>query len=198
MRGAWAVGLVMVAACGGSVTQGGGGGGTTGGGGEGGAVPPQCAVEAPEPGPHAVTFQFENSGALPVFLQEDCRLRYEVTSCADGYAAPVSRYGDCTVECSDGPVGGCIACGACPFGAVPVDAGGNTTDSWAGLYYDFGTNADGCACHTEHTAPAGRYRVVVPVYASEAAAMEGTPSYEASVDFELPAPDGVVRVPIGQ
>ncbi|MCC6553749.1 MAG: hypothetical protein IT372_12115 [Polyangiaceae bacterium] len=191
MRGAWAVGLVMAAACGGSVTYGGDGG-------AGGALPPQCVVEAPEPGPHAVTFQLENSGALPVFLQEDCHLRYEVTSCADGYAAPVARYGDCTIDCSEGLSGGCIACEACPFWAVSVGAGGNKTDPWSGRYYTFGETASGCTCHTEHTAPAGRYRVVVPVYASETAAMEGTPSYEVSVDFELPAPDGVVRVPIGQ
>ena len=45
---------------------------------------------------------------------------------------------------------------------------------------------------------AGRYRVRVPVYDSDMAAQQGTPSYEVTINFELPAPSGVVVVPIGQ
>lgn len=52
--------------------------------------------------------------------------------------------------------------------------------------------------HEEHAARAGRYRVRVPVYDSDMAAQQGTPSYEVTINFELPAPSGVVVVPIGQ
>jgi len=38
----------------------------------------------------------------------------------------------------------------------------------------------------------------VPVYDSDMAAQQGTPSYEVTINFELPAPSGVVVVPIGQ
>jgi hypothetical protein len=102
----------------------------------------------------------------------------------------------CSQACDS--VGGCIACGACLQASVPVDIGAQTTDTWAGKRYTFGTTSDGCSCHEEHVAPAGRYRIRVPVYTSDMAAQEGTPSYEVTMNFELPAPNGVVVVPIGQ
>jgi hypothetical protein len=202
MRGAMASGLVLVAACGSSVNEngsggaGGAGGGTAGSGGEGGAIPPQCVVETSESGPHEVTFQFENSGAFPAFLRRDCALEYSITSCADGYSAPVTTRAFCSQACDGGD--GCILCGPCPLDSVPVDIGAQATDTWAGMRYTFGMTPDGCSCHEEHVAPAARYQIRVPVYASDMAAQAGTPSYDVTMNFELPAPNGVVVVPIGQ
>lgn len=205
MRGALASGLALATACGSSVNQngtggaggaGGTGGGAAGSGGEGGAIPPQCVVETSEPGPYEVTFQFENSGAFPAFLRQDCVLQYTIEACEDGYSAPVPIHALCSQAC--GSADGCIVCGACPLGSVSVDTGAQTTDSWAGIRYTFGMTTDGCSCHEEHLARAGRYRIRVPVYASDMAAQAGTPSYEVTMNFDLPAPNGVVVVPIGQ
>jgi len=211
MRGAWAAGLLMATACGSTVSQdgsggaGGAGGGTvgtgsttTGGGGAGGSLPPECAVQTSDPGPYAVTFQFENDGVFPAFLRQDCNLQYEVLSCGDGYSAPLDRYGNCTIDCSQWMPGGCIACEPCPLGPLPLDVGAQVSDAWSGQVFTFSETPDGCSCHTGHNVPAGRYRLVVPVYASEQAVLEGTVAYEVSVNFELPALDGIVRVSIGQ
>lgn len=201
--GVLAAGLALgAAACGSSVNGGAGGaggdgGGTTGSGGEGGVIPPECAVATSEPGPYPVTFQFENFGVGTAYLREDCALQYSITSCEDGYSEPVATRTFCSQPCGD-PSGGCIVCGPCPLGPVPVAEGAQSTDAWPGMRYTSGTTSEGCACHEEHVARAGRYRIVVPVYTSEMAVMEGTPSYEVTVNFELPAPNGVVVVPIGQ
>jgi hypothetical protein len=194
-------GLVLAAACGSSVNQsgtggGGGSGGTAGGGGEGGEIPPQCVVDTAEPGPYGVTFQFENGGASPAFLRQECALQYTIEACEDGYSAPLSIHAFCSQACSSSD--GCIVCGACWLGSVPIDSGAQATDTWSGMRYTFGTTAEGCSCHDEHVARAGRYRIRVPVYDSDMAAQSGMPSYEVTKEFELPAPNGVVVVPIGQ
>lgn len=207
MRGVLAAGLALgAAACGTSVNEGSGGsgggaggagGGTTGSGGEGGAIPPECAVETSDPGPYTVTFQFENSGVGTAYLREDCHLNYAIRSCADGFAEPLAIHADCSQACGE-TGGGCLVCGACELTSVPVAENAQATDSWSGLRYTFGMTSEGCSCHEQHLARPGRYRIEVPVYTSDLAAQEGTPSYEVSVNFELPAPNGVVVVPIGQ
>ena len=205
MRGALASGLVLLAACGSTVNQGGNGGaGGTGGGtagsggdgGDGGVIPPECVVETAETGPYEVTFQFENNGAFPAFLREDCVLNYTISSCEFGFASVTTR-ALCSQAC-DSTGSGCIDCGACPQAGIPVDVGAKTTDTWSGKRYTFGTTSEGCSCHEEHVARAGKYQIRVPVYASDMDAQAGTPSYDVTVNFDLPAPNGVVVVPIGQ
>lgn len=205
IRGAWASALVLATACGSSVTEngsggaggtGGTGGGTAGSGGDGGAIPPQCAVETSEQGPYEVTFQFENNGAFPAFLRRNCALQYTIESCADDYSTPVATRAFCSQACDT--ANGCIVCAPCPLESVSLDVGANTTDTWAGMRYTFGTTPEGCSCHEEHVAQAGLYRIRVPVYASEMDAQTGTPAYEVTMNFELPAPNGAVNVPIGQ
>ena len=85
---------------------------------------------------------------------------------------------------------GCINCGACLQENVPVDVGAQTTDSWAGVRYTFDTIESGCSCHEKHVARAGRYQIQVPVYATDMDAQAGTPAYDVTVNFELPAPNG--------
>lgn len=183
-----------VAGSGGSAGTGGtagvGGGGVAG---SGGSVPDACAVDADTPGPYEVSFVFENHGSADAYLFQGCRLRFDVKSCADDYQEPVAIWADCTVDCEDD--GGCIACGACQELMVPIGLGDSHEDMWTGYHYTFGTSSQGCSCHNEFVAPAGKYRIEVPVY-------DGEDPYTAQVarvataDFTLPAPDGVVRIDV--
>lgn len=203
---AWLFSAALAAGCGGNViTSGGGsGGGGAGGSGTGGAtttsttetvLPPQCAVETNEPAPYAVTFQFTVATNQSAFLAEDCYTQFQVTSCASAYVDPVGMHGDCTVDCSQSNE--CIDCGACPSGAILVSSGSPHSVDWDGVQYFFGTNSVGCTCHTKTNAYAGKYRVQVPVYLTEQDALNQTNSVMVYHEFDLPAPDGIVVVPVG-
>ena len=161
-------------------------------------MPPGCEVPTAQPPPYATTFKFVNDGAQTVYLRETCYLDMTVTACADGYQSPVSLTGDCTVDCIKEP-DTCIACGACPEMGKAVDPKNSTSREWHGKNYTFGTNDVECQCHYEHLAPAAKYRVSIPVFATEMDAMynSGPPLFTAEVSFELPAPGGVVEIPIG-
>jgi hypothetical protein len=76
---------------------------------------------------------------------------------------------------------------------VPVSASTNAQDSWLGTTFTFGTNSDGCNCHNTFEAPAGKYRIEVPVYLNPEPYASG-PVHTAVVDFTLPAPNGTVTV----
>jgi hypothetical protein len=158
-------------------------------------MPPACQVPTNAAGPHAVTFRFNNLASVPYYIVEDCSLQYTITSCADGYVQPIVRTGDCTVDCGEKETG-CIACGACPFGAKEVTSAFPIDGNWAGYQYTFEQTKQGCDCHVQHVAPAGKYRVNLSVFASEQDAQDGVVSHEVSVDFTLPAPGGMVDVPL--
>lgn len=195
--------LIAAAACSGSVETGGGsagnggsgpgGSGSGGSGGQGGQVPLACQVQTMEAAPYKVVFQFENPGNSNLYLREDCHLNFDILACADGYASAISRYGDCTVDCS-APPGGCIACGACFEQAITVAPAGMSTGEWLGYTYTFSTQPDGCSCHNQYIAPAAKYRIRVPVFASEMDAQSFTPMFSVEKDFDLPAPGGIVNV----
>lgn len=196
-----AVWIVLAAACGGTIETGGGSGGNggTGGagtGGAGGEIPAECKVPTDQAGPFKVVFQFQNPGMTSLYLREDCHLNFDIFACADGYTSALSRYGDCTVDCSD-PPGSCIACGACFEQAITVAPGAMTSGEWLGYTYTFSTQPDGCSCHNQHIAPAAKYRIHVPVFASEMDAQTNTPAFSIDADFELPAqgPVNVVLAP---
>jgi hypothetical protein len=174
----------LAAACGGQVVA--------GTGGSGGSIPPECAVPTELSAPYPVTFEFVSAGGAPAFLAENCATEFEVTSCADGYITPIARDGNCTVDCST--TNECIQCGACPTNAIEVTPSAPRLEEWSGLAYDFGKTNTGCSCHTSSPAQAGKYRVVVPVYSSETDALAETNATSVTVDFELPAPNGVVTV----
>lgn len=175
----------------GGSTTGGAGGQTTGGS---GGMPNECQVPSSTPAPYATTFRFVSKSGASFYLAEDCGLRYRVSSCADGYSATLSLSGDCTIDCND-TQGGCIACGACPFSAKLVTTGSPAETQWAGYTYTY-DNSAGCSCHHQFTAPAGKYRVEVDVFASEQDALSGQPSHTASVSFDLKESGGVVEVPL--
>jgi hypothetical protein len=205
--------LSLLAACGGNIdvlgaggqgagagtgAAGAGGTGSDGGsGGHGGSLPPSCAVDTPVSPPYSVTFRFfVVSGGSPVWLHQGCELELSVSSCADGFVSPLSMWAGCTVDCATAG-NTCIACGACFEGGVEVDPSTPLELTWDANTYAFGTTAYGCQCSTATPAPAAHYRLSVPVYADEQATTQGSPLWTAELDFELPAPGGVVEVPLG-
>ncbi len=159
-------------------------------------VPAECAVATADPGPYAVTFRVTNHGGAPAFVRQECHLKLDVYACADGWGAPLPIHGDCMVDCSQsGP--GCMDCGACMDDGVAVDPGQEIETGWGGVTLTYGKTVDGCDCKTPQSAPAAKYRVNVPVYASKEDAAMNKVAWEAVVDFELPTPGGVVEVPVG-
>lgn len=173
---------------------GGSGGGAGGSGGSGGVVPEHCRVPTSEPGPHSVTFRFLNHSDGPVYLLEECRLQFDVTACADGYAEPLTIAAFCSTPCSDS-TDGCIVCGACAYQGVAVVPGTVTGAEWSGHTFTFSETSAGCSCHETHTAPSARYRIRVPVWETAEAAASEPPARTVSVDFAIT--DGVVDVPLG-
>lgn len=159
-------------------------------------MPEECAVEPGYPGPYQVDFQFVNQGEIPLFLLEECYVRYEITSCANDYQGALAIRGDCTVDCSDASLG-CIACSACQSLMVRVDSSSTASSSWLGHTYTFSTNAHGCPCHDKFEAPAGKYRIEVPVY-STSEPYVSQPIDVVVVDFTLPALGNVVTVDLTQ
>lgn len=188
----WAV--VLAAGCGGTVNGSGGGGGE-GGSGTTSTLPAECVVETEETAPHKVTFQFTGTGTTTVYMREECTFEYKVTSCGDGYQEGLALTGQCTIDCAE--KNQCLECGACLEQPVAVNPESTLLHAWAGHTYTFDENNVGCRCHVKHVAPAGKYRITVPVWATEEeAAANGPPAAEVSVDFDLPAPGGVVEVPL--
>lgn len=201
---AWIVTATLALGCGGNVIggsggNGSGGSGSGGNGGNGGTttttpVPAECAVATNDPAPYNVFFQFTVTSGLTLYLASDCYTNYSITSCADGYVTPLGIHADCTVDCSE--TMGCIECGACPQSAVAVSMAAPAENAWAGDTYTFGQTSEGCSCHNAGVAPAGKYRITVPVYTTEQDALNHTNGVDRSFDFTLPAPNGVVVLPI--
>ena len=146
-----------------------------------------------------MTFRFENQGATPVYLLEQCSLAFQVAACADGYQQSLALQGTCTINCEDASDGGgCIACGECMSQTLEVLPGQAKDVSWSGLQYTF-DHYQGCQCHYEHVAPAGLYRVSVPVWDKYFDPMQGeqpSASKQAQAYFELPG-SGTVVISIG-
>lgn len=192
-----ALGAIALAGCGNVVVGESGGGGSGGSGGstsEGGGGtttnPPGC-VQVPNQGaPFETTFAIKSTSGSTLYLYQDCSIELAITSCADGYVDAISTSGACTAVCGTGD---CIECGACPENAVPVTQGGAVQWGWDGNIYTFGQQ-NGCTCFTSAAAPGGDYRITISVYTSEADALSHANGTPVSVDFSLPAPNGVVEV----
>ncbi|AKT42721.1 hypothetical protein [Chondromyces crocatus] len=190
------ISLLAAAGCGSSVNPGDGDGEGGGAGGPGEEIPPECRVEA-EPGlTYGVTFNFENGGDSPVYLWEDCNLRYEISACADGYSEPLAVHASCSLECTNAPSQGCIACAPCLQSAEVVQPQETVPVGWSGKHFRFGTSSAGCSCHDTFTAPAARYRLRIPVFASAEDAEANVSPRWVSVDFELGTRNVVVPVPL--
>lgn len=191
--------------CGGNVVGGSGGdGGGTSTAGAGGSsttttstssIPEACVVETNLTAPYSVTFQFTvSTPGTSLFLAENCYTEFSISSCDDGYSASLAISGDCTVDCSE--MNGCVECGACPQFGIEVTSAKPSESTWAGHTYTFGQTSVGCECHNEFNAHAGKYRITVPVYPTEQDAIDHTNGVPHAVDFDLPAPNGIVNVPL--
>ena len=171
----------------------GSGGAAAGSGGADGCHLPIATV-----GPYPVTFRLRNTTGGPLVLWQDCQVDHSITSCESGFAAALSTSGACTIECSD-PSMGCIACGACPSQGLTLAPGEAKEVAWSGNTYTFSTK-NGCGCHDTHVAPAAHYRITVPVYPETPSSGPFGPKPEpvgvVTQEFTLPAPSGLVEVPL--
>jgi hypothetical protein len=186
--------FTVLVACGGRTTAEGGDDGS-GGSGESGetattGLPDHCMVETDDPAPHELTFSFTRASGDPVYLSVVCGLLYSVRSCADDYTENLPLDTACRPPCSDPDEP--VACPDCALGSQMVSTDEPYEFEWSAV--TFPSNGD---CYDEVPAVAGLYRIVIPVYDSvnEYDEPEG-PERLIEVDFELPAPAGVVEVPI--
>jgi hypothetical protein len=143
-----------------------------------------------------VSLHLTNATSAWLYLRQTCVLELDVRACADDYNASLAIHPGCSVDCIEEP-DVCIDCGACPEQGVAIGPGESTTTDWAGLTYVFAQNTAGCDCHYVSAAPASRYLIRVPVYASEEAAAYGSaPDGISELEFELPTAGGAVVVPL--
>ncbi|MBI5532853.1 MAG: hypothetical protein HY898_09075 [Deltaproteobacteria bacterium] len=173
--------------------------GASGMGGSGGMTG-ECKVPSSTPGPYPVSFLFKNGSTSTVWLHQSCSLEFAVMSCANGYKGSVTMSGDCTSDCNEvADGGGCMMCGQCMDEALAVNGGDQQQKDWPGLEYTFDT-VQSCPCHFPHVAPAGKYRLTIPVWDQAFDPMGGStppPSRQVIVDFQLPS-TGPVIIPIGK
>jgi hypothetical protein len=171
---------------------------------DGGAAPSTtsalCAVSTTESPPFGVTFRFR-AGDVPAYVHTDGCTGQEwgVSSCASGFTEQLGPiFGACGLcECgaSSCQVG---SCGQCyPDKGVAIAPGTSFDAPWTGESDELGKRSDGQACESMKALPAAKYRVAIRAYdnASDAEARIG--GWIATRDFDLPAPGGVVDVPLG-
>lgn len=148
-----------------------------------------CRVTEMGPGPFATKLRFSNTGTSPLWLWEGCRLEFDVTSCDDGYAAPLPIGWFCMQECVTGAKPQCLACGACFSGGKIVPPGGSVDYDWAGLTLSVEQPGAACSCYRKESARAGLYRVSIPVWVADPSTNSSTnrpePTYRVTKDFEL-------------
>jgi hypothetical protein len=145
--------------------------------------------------PYAVQFQFRNDTAASLFLLENCgSYDFGVSSCASGFSDRLNDQVFCACSCDNPQCG--ITCGACaPDQATEIAGGGSLRRPWSGVSATIALITLG-ECVDSRALPAGRYRVSVSVYATGTDALARTGPRVVSRDFELPAPSGVVDVPL--
>jgi hypothetical protein len=150
------------------------GSGTGGTGGEGGTGGQACNAAEQSAPPFTTTLRFTNPGPDPRWLwfTAACRIEFAVTSCSEGYQRNVNIIE--LVGCHQACPSCSSACEQCQPGGVGVlvAAGSYHDVAWNG--YDpvadstpFGDSGASCGCLRARNAPAGLYRVSVPVWPSD-------------------------------
>ncbi|MEA2696812.1 MAG: hypothetical protein QOI66_1083 [Myxococcales bacterium] len=158
-----------------------------------------CAVASTAQAPFPTEFRFHNTGTAPLFVSIGCLgVEYGLSSCASGFRdqlAPGFACGGCPcgdTNCKDtgvvcgpcmGPAGQLVAPGE--SAAVPYSGTSSRTENLAGR-----------SCVRTQTPPAGRYRVAIRIYATADAAAGMVGGQIVTLDFQLPADQGVVDVPL--
>lgn len=159
-------------------------------------VPAACRVAPPATSsPYAVTFRLKNPSSAAVWLSYGCGVVFDLGACPDYQPLPFSA--GCACRCDSCSM--CPMCGPCMQHSESVGAGATVEKGWSGELFPV-MRVDGCVnntCYTPMPASAGRYRVSVPVFASEADARMRKLLRTAKAEFELPAPGGAVDVSLG-
>ena len=158
-----------------------------------------CAVAATAKPPFPTEFRFRNAGTTAVFLSIGCLgVDYGLGSCASGFRdqlAPGFACGGCPCGATNCTEMG-VACGPCmaPAGKR-VAPGESAAVPWSGTSSRT-ENLAGRSCVRTQTPPAGRYRVAIRIYDTADAAARATGGQIVTHDFQLPADQGVVDVPL--
>jgi len=150
-----------------------------------------CGPKTSPLGPYPVKFVFSSN--TPVYLRFECGLTYDLYACG---SSTLLRRPGCTPDCSD-TSSGCWECGVCSSGVDPIGPGVSLEESWDGQIYSYGTTPSGCRCATGANAAPGMYTIGLSEFFSEADALANTNGYPRQVQFQLPAPNGVVQVDLG-
>jgi hypothetical protein len=160
----------------------------------------RCAVDPQGAPPFTVTLRFQNPGPGTAWLSPHCfgevagfSLRFAIESCTDGYATELGLFAGC-VDCAVNPCDRLGGCGPCPPRApVAVPPGSHVDVDWKGIRFVPEVPDAGCYCLRAQEAPAGVYRVSVPVWTDppydwDAGKWTSTvplPDFVASTDFIL-------------
>jgi hypothetical protein len=157
-----------------------------------------CAVATPSsPPPYPVQFQFRADGATPAFLQKLCLGHdFGVSSCASGFRDRLAEQVIGACDCANPQCTGPLVGGQCPAPEGTMIAPGATVSAPFSGVSTTPEPRGSYACARSHPLPAGRYRVAVDVYDTAADAQAGVNGRVVTRDFELPAPGGVVDVPL--
>lgn len=147
-------------------------------------VPATCQVQTQAAAPYPVTFRLRNVSKRVFFRYLGCTSELEIASCASSYSDQLASRVFCPCDCL---TNSCPTCGACYDDGLELAPGAMLDETWTGLVPVTSTSA-GRSCQTWKAAPAGRYRVRLPLYASVAEAKVHAPTaVVVTADFELPA-----------
>lgn len=139
-------------------------------------------VETPLP---PVTFQLRNDAPTPLFLHQGCVLEVTVKSVTNPTLTLDVGDGGCFCSC-EFECFGANNCGQCLNGALKIDSVSTATFSWTPMSITFESRGS-VMCARIRAAPAGSYRIEVPVFPTEADATAKTNGRIASQTFILPA-----------
>ena len=128
-----------------------------------------------------------------LFLRDECGRSPEISPCTDGYAHNL-YIPYCYSECA-GADTTCRDCAPCEPRLVTVTNSNNADFFWAGALYELRASSEmPCPCYVQHPATPGRYRMSMPVYASEQDARDNLPVFTVTREFDVTTPDAVVEV----
>ncbi len=147
--------------------------------------------------PFAVEFQFRNSGAANIFIHQDCGgYNFGVSSCASGFRDRLAEQTGYLCSCDHVPCVG-VSDGACPPpDETMIGVGDSLRLPFSGLSSTSTVDpVTALACARSRVLPAGRYRVAIRVSDPEDL-LTGLAGRIVTRDFELPAPGGIVDVPL--
>jgi hypothetical protein len=184
----------------GGTTSTGSAGGESGSAASAGAGGGACRVPEQSAPPFTTTFRFTNPGPDPRWLYSNpwCQIDFDLTSCSDGYQRTMNVIAPGYASCYDiCPTCDFSVCEGCQMQGVLVAAGSYHDVAWkgddpVGDTAPFGDSGASCSCTRLPNAPAGLYRISVPVWTS--ALVGGSPAYTVTWNFTLDHAGGIVEV----